>query len=192
MTTENPFDDAGDGFEDDGPWADPAIRAEYEAALGRLILAFNEVDFQLTAVIKLAVEKLDGAEALRELASGRFYQRMANLKMLQALSNELHLSKINDAKLLELNEFRNTVAHGHFDQNLADGSYVLLESERGYKEQRAKMRQDFPATRLDEISEEMRQQAYALRGVQAVYAFSHVVLLQTEGVIDGVPKKTPG
>jgi hypothetical protein len=143
-------------------------------------------------VIKLAVEKLGSADPLRELASGRFYQRVANLKLLQALPNELHVGKIDSEKLLELNEFRNTVAHGHFDQNPADGSYVLLESERGYKGQRAKMRQNFPATRLDEISEEMRGQAYALRGVQAVYTFTDILLMQTNGVIEGVPKKPPG
>ncbi len=27
--------------DDDTPWADPAIRTDYEAALGRFILAFN-------------------------------------------------------------------------------------------------------------------------------------------------------
>jgi len=37
--------------DDDIPWADPAIRTDYEAALGRFILAFNEVDYRLSQVI---------------------------------------------------------------------------------------------------------------------------------------------
>jgi hypothetical protein len=30
------------------PWADPAIRTDYEATLGRFILAFNEADYRLS------------------------------------------------------------------------------------------------------------------------------------------------
>ncbi len=37
--------------DDDVPWADPEIRIDYEAALGRFILAFNEVDYRLTQLI---------------------------------------------------------------------------------------------------------------------------------------------
>ena len=37
--------------DDDIPWADPAIRTDYEVALGRFILAFNEVDYRLSQVI---------------------------------------------------------------------------------------------------------------------------------------------
>jgi len=37
--------------DDDITWADPAIRTDYEAALGRFILAFNEVDYRLSQVI---------------------------------------------------------------------------------------------------------------------------------------------
>ena len=37
--------------DDDIPWADPAIRTDYEAALGRFILAFNEADYRLSQVI---------------------------------------------------------------------------------------------------------------------------------------------
>lgn len=33
------------------PWADPAIRTDYQAALGRFLLAFNEVDYRLSHVI---------------------------------------------------------------------------------------------------------------------------------------------
>jgi hypothetical protein len=38
-------------LDDDIPFADPAIRADYEAALGRFILAFNEVDYRVSQVI---------------------------------------------------------------------------------------------------------------------------------------------
>ncbi|MGA9917607.1 MAG: hypothetical protein WBR17_34205 [Paraburkholderia sp.] len=34
--------------DDDIPWADPAIRTDYEAALSRFILAFNEVNCRLS------------------------------------------------------------------------------------------------------------------------------------------------
>jgi hypothetical protein len=44
---DEPDDEPGD----DIPWADPAIRTDYEAALGRFTLAFNEVDYRLSQVI---------------------------------------------------------------------------------------------------------------------------------------------
>jgi hypothetical protein len=39
------------GDADEIHWADPEIRVDYEAALGRFILAFNEVDYRLTQLI---------------------------------------------------------------------------------------------------------------------------------------------
>ena len=53
MTEDSqPFDD------DDTPWASPEIRANYEAALGRFILAFNQVDNELTDVIETILRRL--------------------------------------------------------------------------------------------------------------------------------------
>ena len=37
--------------QEDSPWADPAIRTAYEAALGRFILVHNEADYRLSQVI---------------------------------------------------------------------------------------------------------------------------------------------
>jgi hypothetical protein len=37
--------------DEDIPWADPQIRLDYEAALGRFILAFNELDYYLSMLI---------------------------------------------------------------------------------------------------------------------------------------------
>jgi hypothetical protein len=44
--TDEPYDD------DDIPSADPAIRTDYEAALGRFVLAYNEVDYRVSQVIR--------------------------------------------------------------------------------------------------------------------------------------------
>ena len=45
--------------DDDVPWASPEIRQQYEAALGRFILAFNELDNLLTEIIQTTLERLD-------------------------------------------------------------------------------------------------------------------------------------
>lgn len=77
-------------LDEDVPWADPAIREAYEAALGRLILAHNEVDYRLTTVIAGAAEQLGGGP-LTKLAEGDFSRRVGNLEVLQALDKKLSL-----------------------------------------------------------------------------------------------------
>jgi hypothetical protein len=50
-------DEPDDGLGDDIPWADPAIRTDYETALGRFRLAFNEVDHRFQANACLDVDE---------------------------------------------------------------------------------------------------------------------------------------
>ena len=58
MADSHPFDD------DDTPWASPEIRTNYEAALGRFILAFNQIDNQLTDIIETVLRRLKRADAI--------------------------------------------------------------------------------------------------------------------------------
>jgi len=83
-----------DPDDDNVPMADPATRTNYEAALGRLIVAHNEVDYRITTVIEFAIGKLGAGSGLHPLAGGSFSQRVANLAMLQAISINLYLDEI--------------------------------------------------------------------------------------------------
>lgn len=141
---------------DDVPWADPAIRTNYEAALGRLILAHNDVDLHLTRLIEECLKQLDNPKHLKKLATGSFIERWDNVRMLRAIRPEMTLLLGVDFKELhELNELRNIVAHGHFEQNPFQGDYELITRKQRHN--------DFSVTRLDTITARLTAQAEALK-----------------------------
>jgi hypothetical protein len=111
----------------DDDWADPAIRLEFEAALGKFILTHNEADFHTTYIIRLFAQvHFPGNPRLQELANGNFSARMAALMLLQGFGIDQELSHVDLRSLANLNTIRNQLAHGHFDQNPFDGSYSLI------------------------------------------------------------------
>lgn len=116
---------------DDAPWADPQIRVAYELALGRLILAHNEVDHRLAKALQRVALRVAPDGSLNKFATGTFAQRLLNLELLQKVSKDLGVVLVDVALLRKLNALRNDVAHGHFDQNPFDGSYTLIGDGRG-------------------------------------------------------------
>lgn len=171
------------GWYDDTPSADPAIRLAYEAALGRLILAHNELDYRLTTIIELAVAELSADPDLLDLAKGDFAARVRSLRLLKALPAKLPLERVECDKLLSLNSQRNIVAHGHFDQNPFDGSFTVLEQRRWNSERKRKA-QEFPIPRLERLASDMAAEADNLRHAAAIYDFLDVTLT---GVHEGSP-----
>lgn len=152
--------------DDDIPWADPAIRTAYEAALGRFILTFNEVDYRLSQIIRAALT-ISGQTALAESASkGPFAQRLETLGILIAYSNDIDgIKAVPVAKLRSLNTDRNNLAHGHFDQNPYDGSYKLVLSAK---------RRDYPIGRLASLADELTAIAASMLAVEVLYGFSYL------------------
>jgi hypothetical protein len=55
---------------DDIPFVDPAIRTDYEAALGQFILAFNEVDYRLSQVIRSELSERGRADLAPTASNG--------------------------------------------------------------------------------------------------------------------------
>jgi hypothetical protein len=64
MTDDEPDDD-------DIPWASPEIRQSYEAALGRFILEFNQVDNLLGDIIETVLTRLKRGELIARLQAPR-------------------------------------------------------------------------------------------------------------------------
>lgn len=145
----------------DIPWADPSIRRDYEAALGRLILAFNSVDLYVTRLLECYLRKMGDPPILRKLATGNFAQRIENLAMLEAMPMKLTLKGTNFDRLKELNRLRNIVAHGHFEQNPFMGDYRLITNKKRHDE--------FSTERLDKITSELEREAAALSATTDFY-----------------------
>lgn len=110
----------------DLPFADPQIRADYRDALGRFIMAHNEVDFWLTGILTKAVRMLAPDGGLDSMAMGDFSQRTANLTLLMKTAPHLGFGGMGNGRLGELNGTRNILAHGHFDQDPFDGTFEIV------------------------------------------------------------------
>lgn len=151
-----------DDFDDGGPteWADPAIRRNYEAALGRLILAHNEVDRNLTVLIQACLKELGDPASLKAMTNGNFASRLSNLAAIKQLCPTFPLAGIDVNSLTALNGERNVVAHGHFEQNPYDGDFVLIRAKQQFE--------NYSAERLDKITEALGVQN---RQMGAIIAF---------------------
>jgi hypothetical protein len=147
----------------DEPFADPAIREEYTKALGRLILAHNEVDFWISALLTKAVAKIEPDGALDGLTDGNFYQRATNLMLLMKLAPQLPLGGVGKGSLLELNSFRNTLAHGHFEQDRYEGTVEVVRARR--RGQNVKRVQDIDAARINDRAKELEDIASHMSAV---------------------------
>jgi hypothetical protein len=149
-------------WDDDIPSADPAIGTDYEAALGRFILAFNEADYRLSQVIAAELSKRGNPDLGATASKGTFAQRLEKLEILVSTTKNHQLSGLPVEKLRALNGDRNNLAHGHFDQNPYDGSYQLILA--------AKIR-DYPIARILALAEVLAQIVETLRTAEILYDF---------------------
>jgi hypothetical protein len=154
----NDIDDIDEGI----TWADPTIRTDYEAALGRFILAFNEADYRLSQVIKAELSERGDPNLGETAAKGGFAERLEKLEILMSSAKNSQLLTIPIAQLKSLNGDRNNLAHGHFDQNPYDGSYKLIL--------RAKVR-DYPLSRILALTQKLTQIIEVLNATEIQYAF---------------------
>jgi len=143
-------------------WADPAIRTEYEVALGQFILAFNEADYRLSQVIKAELSERGAPDLGANAAKGGFAERLEKLEILMSGAKNSQFLTIPIAQLKLLNADRNILAHGHFDQNPYDGSYKLIL--------RAKVR-DYHVSRILALTHKLTQVIEILNAAEIQYAF---------------------
>lgn len=155
----NSSDENWDGYDDDvPPFADPNIRIDYEAALGRLILAHNEVDYRLAKALERVVLRFAADRSFIQYARGSFDTRLRNLELFQKATPTAGAVRIDVAELRALNTIRNRVAHGHFDQNPFDGSFTLLGDGKGSSEKPSRIDTD----KLNEATAALRSIASML------------------------------
>lgn len=152
VNESDPNDDFDDSWIDE-PFADPAIREDYTKALGRLIMAHSEVDFWISALLTKAVTKIAPDGALDGLTDGNFYQRATNLMLLMKVAPQQPLGGVGNGRLLDLNRFRNTLAHGHFDQDPYEGTFQVVRARR--RGQNVKRVQDIDAGKINEQAKEL-------------------------------------
>jgi hypothetical protein len=103
--------------DDDTPWASPEIRTNYEAALGRFILAFNQIDNQLTDIIETVLRRLKRADVINACTKGDFSHKLLVLDLLKHTTEGQGIQRVSVEAMRQVAGERNRLAHGHFDQN---------------------------------------------------------------------------
>ena len=107
-----------------GPFAGPGTQKEYEAALGRFLVAFNRIDNDLRRIVAKLLED-QGRQTLWHQVRGDYYQR--HLINLQLLSHGLDwFPDLPYDRLNALNATRNHLAHGHYDQDLFSDNFEIV------------------------------------------------------------------
>ena len=165
--------------DDDLPWADPQVRVEYEAALGRFMLAFNQLDNLLGNILETVLVRLGRNDLLQPcVGSANFWLRTLVLDLLKHSSEARGIVSVPIDDIKEISKHRNVLAHGHFEQNPFDGSYLI--------EGRGQPR-DYPAARIDKLTEKALKCWDALRSAEGYYIFCGLPLPPAPSGRDGIP-----
>jgi hypothetical protein len=154
---DQPFDD------DETPWASPEIRENYEAALGRFILAFNQVDNQLTEVIETVLRRLKRDDIVSACTKRDFSNKLLVLDLLKSSVEGKGIENVSIMAMREVAGERNKLAHGHFDQNPFDGSYDVVTRS---------IRSSYTVEMLDRLAAKADGCWDELRHASAYYEFS--------------------
>jgi hypothetical protein len=157
------MDDAQD--EDDGddiPWPSPEIKANYEAALGRFILAFNRLDNEVTDMIRTVLRCLKREDLIGPCTARDFSTKLLVFDLLKCSTEGSGIADILVAPMREVGGERNRLAHGHFDQNPFDGSYDIVGKN---------IRSFYSAEMLDRLTEKADACYHAVRLSFAQYDF---------------------
>ena len=149
--------------DDEVPWASPEIRQEYEAALGRFMLAFNELDNLLTEIIETTLERIGRSDLIKACTQQHFALKLLALDLLKSSQEGAAIADVPIPLMKQVAGERNTLAHGHFDQNPFDGSYDIVVKN---------VRASYSVERLDGLTEMADKALQALRHASAVYDFS--------------------
>lgn len=158
-------DDFVDGFDDEIPWASPEIQLNYEAALGRFILAFNSMDNLLTNVLTTVLLRIGRKDMIDDCTKCDLWRKLLCLELLKSSVEGGGIANVPVDQIKQIVNERNKLAHGHFDQNPFDGSYQIVGK---------KVYSHFSAERLADLTTQTGKVCSSLRGAQAIYDFSGV------------------
>ena len=150
-------------FDEDGvPWASPEIQKDYEAALGRFLLAFNRLDNLLTKMIGIILRKLNRADLVESCTKASFAQKTLTLDLLKQSTEGHTIASVSIKTMKDVAGHRNIVAHGHFEQNPFSGEYEIV----------GKSSHQYTPEQLDAQAEKATEVWMSLRNAEAHYEFS--------------------
>jgi hypothetical protein len=142
----------------------PNIKKDYEAALGEFLIVFNQIENLVTDLIVLALRKA-GREKLHQSLTGDFYAQkiiyldLISLRFPEAASPPLIIA------LQALGNERNKLAHGHFEENPFDESYVIVSRQK---------RLALPVSKIRRLTQQAETICSELRQSQVFFWFENI------------------
>jgi hypothetical protein len=142
------------------------MRQDYELALGRFMVAFNELDYVLTQILRLILLRLDRNDLVEDCAfKSDFALRLRFLDLLRYSHHGNGIANISIASLRALAQERNVLAHAHFDEDPFDDSYRLIARRKA---------PSYLPERINGLTAQMAAAVEALRYAETYYLFDHV------------------
>lgn len=132
----------------------PEIRGEYERRLGAYLVKFNELEIVLGWLLA-ATFKAAGV-TVEKIADRNMAVKIDFLSVLQLAPMASVFAHIDVARLRAINKQRNDYAHGHFSQNILDGSFRIIGAKKGEKGAKGQYRHgDTPEAQIKRAYEEL-------------------------------------
>ncbi len=152
-------------FDDDVPLAGAEIRVAYEAALGRYILLFNQMDNLLGKVLRTVLKRIGREDLISDFVDkADFSQRVRALDLLKCSAEGASIAAISPDNLRCISGERNILAHAHFEQNPFSGEYWLVNKKEG-------AHQNYTSARIEASADRIMEVCNALRSMEARFIF---------------------
>ena len=121
---------------------------KYEAALGAMLVRFNDLEVRFSVIVSRAL-KILGAPHLFS-AEDRFIQ---NINKMEIAHKALHWPKLDYARMRRINAGRNRLAHGHLDRDPNTGEFSTIPSN---KKASGKNSGFMPVEDIERLTDEIR------------------------------------
>jgi hypothetical protein len=143
----------------------------YANALGRFLLAYNQLDHQLEKVIGITLKQLGAPELPRM----RFVDRVEYLDRLKITKAGQRIASIQTKGLIEINSERGRLAHAHFEEspNPVDDCYSLVSPRTGIE---LAERYQYDAAGIDGLTQRIHTLSQQLLAVEYAHTFDSVPL----------------
>jgi hypothetical protein len=146
------------------PWADPAIQQDYQAALGEFLVKFNRLENLIGDLILHSLTKLGRPDLYRPEA--QLSSKLHTLELVGLALPNMH--KPTMKAIRDLLGERNTLAHGHFDQNPYSGEYSIKHGAKSAS---------MPLTKIRTLCELAEEAMSDINSALASHWFDGVVLI---------------
>lgn len=98
---------------------------KYEAALGTMLVRFNELEVKFTVIVRRALEIIGASHLYSREA--RYIQ---NIEKMEIAHKAINWPTLDYARMRRINTGRNRLAHGHLDRDQQTGEFSTIPANK--------------------------------------------------------------